>query len=79
MPPYRPPVAGFGPIAPKVTGKEPSRSDLQKNADNAQKAANDTDSKYGNIKQQIIDLLKDFIGTTDIATCPTRAGPCTRP
>ena len=50
-------------------GDEPSLADLQKNADDAQKAADGADGKYGNIKQQIIDLLKDFIGITDIEEC----------
>ena len=49
-----------------------SLADLQKNADNAQKAANDASGKYGNIKQQIIDLLKDFIGITDVEECITK-------
>ena len=53
-------------------GDEPSLADLQRNADNAQKAADSASSKYGNIKQQIIDLLKDFIGITDIEECITK-------
>jgi len=53
-------------------GDEPSLADLQKNADDAQKAADDANGKYGNIKQQIIDLLKDFIGITDIEECITK-------
>ena len=53
-------------------GTQPSLADLQKKADDAQKAANDADGKYGNVKQQIIDLLKDFIGITDIEECITK-------
>ena len=49
-----------------------SLADLQKNAANAQKAANSASGKYGNIKQQIIDLLKDFIGITDVEECITK-------
>ena len=53
-------------------GDQPSLADLQKKADGAQKSANDANGKYGNIKQQIIDLLKDFIGITDIEECITK-------
>ena len=54
------------------TGDEPSLADLQKDADDAQKAADKASSKYGNVKQQIIDLLKDFIGVTDVEECLTK-------
>lgn len=53
-------------------GNGPSLADLQKNADDAQKAADNAGNKYGNIKQQIIDLLKDFIGITDVEDCITK-------
>ena len=60
---------GQDPGGENPNGDEPSLGDLQKKADDAEKAANDADGKYGNIKQQIIDLLKDFIGITDIEEC----------
>jgi len=63
---------GQDPGGQNPNGDEPSLGDLQKQADDAQKAADGADSKYGNIKQQIIDLLKDFIGITDIEECLTK-------
>ncbi|HEY3688481.1 MAG TPA: hypothetical protein VGL93_35915, partial [Streptosporangiaceae bacterium] len=52
-------------------GGDPSLADLQKQADDAQKAADAAAISPGNIMKQIIDLLKDFIGITDIQECFT--------
>lgn len=53
-------------------GDNPSLADLQKQADAAQKAADKAAISPGNIMKQIIDLLKDFIGITDIQECLTK-------
>lgn len=52
-------------------GDEPDLGDLQDQADQAQKNANGI-GDGSNIKQQIIDLLKDFIGITDVEDCITK-------
>lgn len=50
----------------------PSLADLQKQADDAQKTADAAAVSPGNIMKQIVDLLKDFIGITDIQDCFTK-------
>lgn len=51
------------------SGDQPTLADLQKQAADAQAAVDKAERDGGNIKQQIIDLLKDFIGITDIEKC----------
>ena len=56
---------------------EPDLGDLQDQADQAQQDVDGLDDG-SNIKQQIIDLLKDFFGVTDVEKCITEGdiGSC---
>jgi hypothetical protein len=65
------PSAGPSPGDTASPGGDPSLADLQKQADDAQKAADAAAVSPGNIMKQIIDLLKDFIGITDVQECFT--------
>lgn len=65
------PSAGPSPGDTTSPGGDPSLADLQKQADDAQKAADAAAVSPGNIMKQIIDLLKDFIGITDVQECFT--------
>jgi hypothetical protein len=60
------------PTSTDAGGDQPSLADLQKQADAAQKAADKAAISPGNIMKQIIDLLKDFLGITDIQECLTK-------
>ena len=50
-------------------GDEPTLGDLQDQADAAQEELDGANDEYGGLEQQIIDLLKDFIGITDVEEC----------
>ncbi len=69
--PEGPPTAA-GPVAQPVHPDLQAYGDAKKEADDAQQELDDLGDQSEEVKQEILDLLKDLVGITDIEDCLTK-------